>query len=100
MSPLPARAAERHVLVLNQGNSAIFYLRIGSASNAKWSADLLGYSGVIDVGRGEDVMVDIDDATCTYDLQATYGDGTTQIDPGIDLCETDRISFFESPPSQ
>jgi hypothetical protein len=98
---LPARAAPHHVVVLNQGNSAIFYLRVGNASNAKWSADLLGYDGVIDVGRGQDVVLDIDDtSSCTYDLQATYADGSTQIAPGVDLCSTERVSFFESLPSR
>lgn len=96
----PARASTRRVLVLNQGNSAIMYLRIGNAQNAKWSADLLGYAGAIDVGRGMDVTVDVDDTACTYDLQATYGDGTTQIAPAVDLCSTDRVSFYEPLPPQ
>jgi hypothetical protein len=97
---LPARASTRRVLVLNQGNSAIMYLRIGSAASSKWSADLLGYDDAIDVGRGIDVTVDVDDNACTYDLQATYGDGTTQIAPGVDLCSTDRVSFYEPLPSR
>lgn len=96
---LPARAATRHVLVLNQGNAAIFSLRVGSAASARWSADLLGYTGVIDVGRGEDVTIDVDETTCTYDVQAVYGDGTTQIAPGVDLCSTDRVSFFQPLPA-
>jgi hypothetical protein len=100
VQPLPARAATRHVMVLNQGNSAIFYLRVGASGTARWSVDLLGYTGVIDVGRGEDVSVDVDDASCTYDLQATYADGTTQIAPGIDLCSTDRVSFYEALPAR
>ena len=97
---LPARASTRRVLVLNQGNSAIMYLRIGSAASSKWSADLLGYDDAIDVGRGIDVTIDVDDNACTYDLQATYGDGTTQIAPGVDLCSTDRVSFYEPLPSR
>jgi hypothetical protein len=96
---LPARASARRVLVLNQGNSAILYLRVGSAASSQWSADLLGYAGAIDVGRGVDVTIDVDDATCTYDLQATYGDGTTQVAPAVDLCSTDRVSFYEPLPS-
>lgn len=98
---LPARAAPHHVVVLNAGNSAIFYLRVGNESNGKWSADLLGYDGVIDVGRGQDVTLDIDEtSSCTYDLQATYADGTTQVAPAIDLCSTERVSFFESLPGR
>jgi hypothetical protein len=97
---VPARASSRRVLVLNQGNSAIMYLRIGSAATAKWSADLLGYDDAIDVGRGMDVTIDVDDNACTYDLQATYGDGTTQIAPGVDLCSTDRVSFYEPLPGR
>jgi hypothetical protein len=97
---VPARASTRRVLVLNQGNAAIMYLRVGSAANAKWSADLLGYDDAIAVGRGVDVTIDVDDGACTYDLQATYDDGTTQIAPGIDLCSTDRVSFYEGLPGR
>jgi hypothetical protein len=96
----PARASARRVLVLNQGNAAIMFLRIGSASNAKWSADLLGYDGAIDVGRGMDVSIDVDESACTYDVQATYGDGTVQIAPAVDLCSTDRVSFYEPLPGR
>jgi hypothetical protein len=96
---VPARASARRVLVLNQGNTAIMYLRIGSAATAKWSADLLGYDDAIDVGRGADVTIDVDDTACTYDLQATYGDGTTQVAPAVDLCSTERVSFYEPLPS-
>ena len=96
----PARASTRRVLVLNQGNAAIIYLRIGSVASATWSADLLGYDDAIDVGRGMDVAVDVDENACTYDLQATYDDGTTQIAPGVDLCSTDRVSFYESLPGR
>lgn len=97
---VPARASARRVLVLNQGNAAIMYLRVGSAANAKWSADLLGYDDAIDVGRGMDVTIDVDDNACTYDLQATYGDGTTQVAPAVDLCSTDRVSFYEPLPGR
>ena len=97
---VPARASTRRVLVLNQGNAAIMYLRVGSAVNAKWSADLLGYDDAIAVGRGEDVTIDVDENACTYDLQATYDDGTTQIAPAVDLCSTDRVSFYESLPAR
>lgn len=96
----PARASTRRVLVLNQGNAAIMYLRIGSVARARWSADLLGYDDAIDVGRGMDVTVDVDENACTYDLQATYDDGTTQVAPAIDLCSTDRVSFYEALPGR
>jgi hypothetical protein len=96
---VPARAAMRRVLVLNQGNAAIMYLRIGSMASARWSADLLGYDDAIDVGRGMDVTVDVDENACNYDLQATYDDGTTQIAPAVNLCSTDRVSFYESLPA-
>jgi hypothetical protein len=97
---LPAAAATRHVLVLNAGNAAILYLRIGSAASSRWSADLLGYAGAIDVGRAEDVAIEVDETACTYDLQAVYDDGTVQIAPGVDLCATDRVSFFQPLPQR
>jgi len=86
-------AAGRRVLVVNQGNEAIFALRIGHLDGARWSGDLLAFDQVIDVSRGSDVSVDIDPAACVYDVQATYGDGDTQALRDIDLCRIDRLSF-------
>jgi len=98
--PLCAAATPKHLQILNQGNAAILYLRVGSAENARWGPDLLGYNGAIEVGRGVDVTVDLDGSTCTYDIAATFDDGSTQIDPAVDLCATDRVSFSQSLPQR
>jgi hypothetical protein len=96
--PFVAAAAPKRLQILNQGNAAILYVRIGNAAGARWGPDLLGYAGAIDVGRGVDVTVDLDDATCTYDVSATFDDGTTQIAPAVNLCTTDRVSFYQPLP--
>ncbi len=89
---LPARAADRSVLVHNAGNEAIFTLRIGHGADGRWSADLLGFGRVVDVSRGNEIVVDVDPGICTYDLIATYGDGHTQV-RSADLCSVDRVRF-------
>jgi hypothetical protein len=93
LSVAPAGAATQRILMLNQGNEAIFALRVGHASAAAWSGDLLAFDQVIDVSGGTDVSVDVDPSTCVYDVVATYGDGHTEIMRDVDLCQTQRLSF-------
>jgi hypothetical protein len=89
----PAGAATMRVLMVNQGNEAIFALRVGHASAAQWSGDLLAFDQVIDVSAGTDVAVDVDPLACVYDVIASYGDGHTEILRDVDLCQTQRVSF-------
>jgi len=92
LAAAPARAATRTILVLNAGSQAIFTLRVGHEADAQWSADLLGLTEVIPVGRGRELAIDVDPAVCTYDLLASYRDGRTQ-EETADLCTLDTVRF-------
>lgn len=90
---LLAALASRSVLIVNAGDDAIFALRIGHAAQSDWGDDLLGMTGVIDVSRGRTIRVRFDPATCAYDLQATYRNGTVVIKRDVNLCAVERVDF-------
>jgi hypothetical protein len=88
-------AAMRRVVVLNQGNEAIFALRLGQTTSdgtESWGDDVLGFDRVIDVGDGRELRLAVDAGACIYDMQATYGDGHAIVQR-IDLCSPQRVSF-------
>jgi hypothetical protein len=88
----PAAAASKRVLVLNAGTEAIFSLRVDRGGATTPGPDVLGFAAVIDVSSGRDVSIDVDPATCSYDLVASYRDGHTQTQTA-DLCSVDRVRF-------
>ena len=82
------------ILVVNEGNEAIFALRLGHATEPPvWSADVLPFDQVIDVSQGREIKVSVDPAACTADLQASYKDDHAVVVQGVDLCTTDRVNF-------
>jgi hypothetical protein len=90
---LCARAAAHRILIVNAGSEAIFNLRVASTGAGTWGADLLGFDGVIDVSRGQDVTFDVGSPQCTYDVLARYDDGHEQVLHGIDLCSARELRF-------
>ena len=92
-SGVVAQANTRSVLVINAGNRPIFALRIGHATQKLWSADMLGFDRTIDVSSGVEVPIDFDPATCAYDIEATYGDGSVVVKHDVDLCSLRRLKF-------
>ncbi len=82
------------ILVVNQGNEAIFALRFGHDTTPPvWSADLLPFDQVIDVSEARRVSVSVDPSDCTADLQAGYRDAHAVVIKDVDLCTTDRVNF-------
>ncbi len=82
------------ILVVNQGNEAIFALRFGhDATPPVWSADVLPFDQVIDVSEGREISISVDPAECTADLQAGYRDAHAIVIKDVDLCTTDRVNF-------
>jgi len=86
----------RHILVLNEGNEAIFNLRIGQPGgngSEVWSDDLLSFDRVIDVSEAQELDIALDPSTCRYDVEAVYRDGHIVMRHGIDVCHVQRITF-------
>jgi len=93
LASLVATLATKQLLIVNSGDDAIFALRVGHAAAGDWGNDILGFADVIDVSRGRVVRVSFDDASCTYDLQATYRNGTVVVRRDLNLCTATRVDF-------
>ena len=84
--------AGRVIAVRNHGTQPIFRLYIGHVQSRQWSADLLPFNDILDVGEETTVTVDTQDA-CLYDVRAEYRDKTTSDLAQVDLCAAQMISF-------
>ncbi len=87
-----AQPAGREILILNRGGEAIFSVSVGHEQSKTWSADVLPFNDVIDVGEGKDVNIPVG-KDCVYDLRAKYGDGDAVEVRNVDLCGASSVSF-------
>ena len=88
----PAGSAGRQIMIFNYGDEPIFWLSVGHAQTAQWSADVLPANDVIDVGQGKTVTIPLLDQ-CIYDLRAKYHDGEIAELDGVDLCAASSVRF-------
>lgn len=88
-----ALTSARDVVVINTGNDAIFALRVGDAQAARWSDDLLGFAGVIDVSRGRTVALPVDRRHCLGDVEATFRGGATVVVRNVNLCRVQHLAI-------
>lgn len=85
-------AQTRELLLLNRGSEAIFSVQFGHAKAQTWSADLLAFTDVVDVGEGKEIAVPLG-SECVYDVRATYRGGQTSDVSNVDLCTAASVSF-------
>ena len=78
--------------ILNRGEEPIFWVTIGHADTRVWSADVLPFNDVIDIGEAKDVNLPAG-RSCIYDLRARYGDGDAVDIPKVDVCSVTSVSF-------
>lgn len=88
-----ACATTRTVLILNAGDEPILSVRIGHAAQHAWSADLLAFDQAIEVSSGAEVPIVFNPVTCSYDVQATYEDGSVAVKRNVDLCSANHMKF-------
>ena len=87
-----ARPSVRELLILNRGDEAIFWVSVGHADSQIWSADMLAFNDVVDVGEAKLVSVP-PGSGCIYDLRAKYRDGDLADVRNINLCTNSSVSF-------
>ena len=85
-------AQTRQLLLLNRGSEAIFSVQFGHAAAQTWSADLLPFNDVVDVGEGKEIEIPLG-SECVYDVRATYRGGGTSDISNVDLCAVASVSF-------
>ncbi len=88
-----APAATTRVLLLDAGDQAILAVHVRPAAGGPWSADLLGFARVIDVGQGRTLAIPVQPHACFYDVRATYQDGAKQTRKNLDLCRVHHVTF-------
>lgn len=84
--------AGRVIVVRNRGTQPIFRLYVGHANTSQWSADMLPFNDILDVGEETSITIDTQDA-CLYDVRAEYRDKATSDLAQVDLCAAQMISF-------
>ncbi|MDQ6930133.1 MAG: hypothetical protein M3126_05645 [Candidatus Eremiobacteraeota bacterium] len=89
---VPADSAARQITILNRGGEPIFWVSIGHAETRVWSADMLPFNDVIDIGEAKAVSVPAG-KECVYDLRARYGDGDAVDVAKVDICSVSSVSF-------
>lgn len=86
----PATPARRAVTFINAGTEPIYAIRIGHHAAPAWSEDLLGPTGIVDVGDGQTLSVHLE-GTCWYDVRFEYrGTPAGELD-NVDLCSATRV---------
>jgi len=87
----PAVAGPERILIVNEGEEAIYSLAM-APSGAAYSADLLGPVDVVGIGEARWIRVP-GRRGCSYDVRATYGDGHTADRLRVNVCVVERIAF-------
>lgn len=89
-TPASATPMQRSLDIINAGIQPVYAIRIGHRATGTWSADLLGPTGVVDVGAEQSVRVQLQD-TCWYDVRFRYRDGRGGELDDVDLCSAVHV---------
>ncbi len=92
LAAAPARAADRHVEIVNNTGRTMtsFYAsRVGAKS---WEEDILGQDTLDD---GDSVTVNINDGSgaCRFDFKAVFEGGASLEKANIDVCTISRFTY-------
>ncbi len=86
-APAVAQTTDPVNFTLNNGTAeTLVTLQISESGNNSWGEDILG-SDTVEAGGSADVTINDDLADCEYDIRATFTDGSTLDERGINLCE-------------
>ncbi len=77
---------DRRVRIVNNSGQTISLLRGSPTSDQNWGADRIP---TLTLSAGQTTIVDFNDGNgeCRYDLQATFADGTTREQRGVNICQ-------------
>lgn len=80
---------------INAASLPVYAIRIGHHATGAWSDDLLGPTGVVDVGDSQRLQVHLQD-TCWYDIRFEYRDRPAGELDDVDLCSATRVFLKET----
>lgn len=87
-----ATSADRHVTIINNSSATITRFYGSNAGSNSWEEDILG-SDVL--ASGSRVSINFDDGSgyCTFDFKAVFADGSTAVQPNVDVCTMGSVTF-------
>lgn len=85
---------DRRVLIVNGTSQTMMYFYASHVDAPTWEEDILGNSVL---PSGNQVVINIDDGSgyCRYDVKAVFADGSEAIEPGLNVCEVGRFTFYD-----
>lgn len=87
-------ADARDFRFINNSNSVVVSLYVSPNNVDDWQEDILGGATVNPGDSGTVHFTPNDGAdTCIYDIRVDTDDGQTNIKYGIDLCQTDTVTY-------
>lgn len=85
-------SADRHVTIINNTGATITRFYGSNAGSNSWEEDILG-SDVLPSGSSTTINFDDGSGYCTFDFKAEFGDGSSLVDSGVDVCTTSTVTF-------
>ena len=84
--------ADRRVVISNATGQTIWRFYGSRTSTSSWEEDILG-SNVLQ--NGSSVNINFDDGTgaCMFDLKAEFRDGSSRVEPGVNVCAVSQVTF-------
>lgn len=87
-----ARAADRHVEIVNKTGRALTELYASKVGAKSWEEDILGRDTL---DNGDSVTVNVNDGTgaCKFDFKAVFEDGKSIEKASIDVCAISTFTY-------
>ncbi|MES0882804.1 hypothetical protein [Roseibium sp. SCP14] len=88
----PASAEDLQFTLINDTDTPIAGFFVSPASSDSWEDNLMD-GGYLDAGYETEVLIEDGLSTCAYDIRASFTDGETLEDYGLDLCDLGSYTF-------
>ncbi len=87
-----ARAADRHVDIVNKTGMTMTKFYASNTGANSWQEDILGRDTLDD---GDTIAINIDDGTgaCKFDFKAVFENGHDLVRRSIDVCELSSFTY-------
>ena len=84
--------ADRRVVISNATGRTIWRFYGSRSSTSSWEEDILG-SRVL--SNGTSININFDDGTgaCIFDMKAEFRDGSSLVQPGVNVCSVTQVTF-------
>jgi hypothetical protein len=87
-----AFAAQQDFTITNHTGHTIVTLNVSPNNDDHWGPDILGRD-VLNNGEQAEISFDRNEEQCSWDIKATYDDGTANDLRAVNLCETTEVEF-------